>query len=221
MKRLFLLFFILALLVIIPFLIWGESMEASMSMENTVTTLRESGRWAWAAGIGLLWIDLFLPVLGTVVMSALGLIYGPVPGAFLSLAGSMGAGLIAYGLSRLLGRRAAVWVVGEKGLEEGERLFRGEAGGWLVALSRWMPILPEVMACMAGLARMPFPRFFLALLAGSAPLCLVFSWIGAQGEDSPGWTLLVSAGLPPVLWSLFRIPIRRLSAFRRDARGRK
>lgn len=211
MKRLFLLFLVLALLVLIPFLIWGEDIETTMSIENTVETLQGLGGWAWAVGIGLLWIDLFLPILGTVVMSALGLIYGPVIGALIALVGSLAAGLTAYGLARILGRKAALWLVGEKGLAEGERLFQGNPGGWLIALSRWMPILPEVMACMAGLSRMSFPRFLAALIAGSLPLCVVFAWIGSRGEDSPVWTLILSAGLPPILWLLFDQLIRRLS----------
>lgn len=212
MKRLLLLFLGLALLVVIPFLIWGGQIEESMSIENTVQTLRGAGSWAWAAGIGLLWIDLLLPILGTVVMSALGLIYGPLLGGLFACIGSLGAGVIAYGLCRLLGRRAACRLIGEKGLREGERLFQGETGGWLVALSRWMPVLPEVMACMAGLSRMPFLRFFLALAAGSIPMCVVFAWIGSRGETSPGWTLAISAGLPPLIWALLRLPLQRLAA---------
>jgi len=211
MKRLFLLFLILALLVLIPFLIWGEDIESKMSIESTVESMQGWGSWAWALGIGLLWIDLFLPILGTVVMSALGLIYGPALGALIALVGAMSAGLTAYGLARVLGRKAAVWLVGEKGLEEGERLFRGSAGGWLIALSRWMPILPEVMACMAGLSRMPFLRFVAALVAGSLPLCLVFAWIGSRGGESPIWTLILSAGLPPLIWLVLDRWIRRLS----------
>lgn len=211
MKRLFLLFLVLALLVLIPFLIWGDDFEASMSIEKTVETLQDSGAWAWAVGIGLLWIDLFLPILGTVVMSALGLVYGPMLGALIALIGSLAAGLTAYGLARLLGRRAVLWLVGEKGLLEGERLFQGNPGGWLIALSRWMPILPEVMACMAGLSKMPFSRFLAALVAGSLPLCVVFAWIGSRGEESPIWTLILSAGLPPALWLLLDRLIRKLS----------
>jgi uncharacterized membrane protein YdjX (TVP38/TMEM64 family) len=182
-----------------------------MSIESTVESMQGWGSWAWALGIGLLWIDLFLPILGTVVMSALGLIYGPALGALIALVGAMSAGLTAYGLARVLGRKAAVWLVGEKGLEEGERLFRGSAGGWLIALSRWMPILPEVMACMAGLSRMPFLRFVAALVAGSLPLCLVFAWIGSRGDESPIWTLILSAGLPPLIWLVLDRWIRRLS----------
>ena len=151
----------LAALVLIPFLIWGDELEAKMSMEATVAWLRSTGSWAWAAGLGFLVIDLFLPILGTVVMSALGLVYGWFIGGLLSAFGSIGPGLLAYGLCRRLGRRAAGWLAGEEGLRQGERIFRAETGGWLVAMSRWMPLLPEVVACLAGISRMPFRRFLL------------------------------------------------------------
>ena len=79
-------------------MIWGDWFEESMSLENTVEWLQSAGSWGWAAGIGLLLIDLLLPVLGTVVMSALGLIYGWWWGGVISAIGSVGAGLLAYGL---------------------------------------------------------------------------------------------------------------------------
>lgn len=204
MKRLLIIFVILALLVIIPFVIFGERIESRMSLDNTVAFLTRQGQWAWAAGVGLLIIDLFLPVLGTVVMSALGLVYGWFAGGLLASAGSIGAGLVAYGLCRGCGRGMARRIAGDKGLEEGERLFRSEAGGWMIALSRWMPILPEVMACMAGLTRMPPGRFAAALSCGSVPLGFTYAAIGAAGLQRPVTTLLLSACLPPLIWLILR-----------------
>ncbi len=204
MKRLLLIFFLLALLVVGPFLIWGSCFEQVMSLESTVAGLRSTGDWAWAAGLGLLIIDLFLPILGTVVMSALGLVYGWFWGGLISGVGATGAGLLAYGLSRKLGRKAAQALTGEDGLTEGERLFQGEAGGWLVAFSRWMPVLPEVVACLAGLSRMPFKRFSGALCAGCFPMGWVFAWIGSTGNHQPVLALSLSAGLPPLIWGIFR-----------------
>lgn len=205
MKRLFLIFLILATMVIVPFLIWGSQVEESMSLENTVSWLRSTGNWAWAAGIGLLIIDLFLPILGTVVMSALGLVYGWFIGGLLSALGSIAAGLLAYGLAHKLGRKAVLWLTGENGLAEGERLFHGETGGWLVAFSRWMPVLPEVVACLAGITKMPFKRFFAALCAGCFPMGFIFAWIGETGNDQPMIALILSAGLPPLIWGAFRL----------------
>lgn len=209
MKRLFLIFLVLATMVIVPFLIWGGQVEESMSLENTVSWLRSTGNWAWAAGIGLLIIDLFLPILGTVVMSALGLVYGWFIGGLLSALGSIAAGLLAYGLAHKLGRKAVLWLTGESGLAEGERLFHGETGGWLVAFSRWMPVLPEVVACLAGITKMPFKRFFAALCAGCFPMGFIFAWIGETGNDQPVITLILSAGLPPLIWGAFRLIYRK------------
>ena len=211
MKRLFLIFLVLATMVIVPFLIWGSQVEESMSLENTVSWLRSTGNWAWAAGIGLLIIDLFFPILGTVVMSALGLVYGWFIGGLLSALGSIAAGLLAYGLAHKIGRKAVLWLTGENGLAEGERLFHGETGGWLVAFSRWMPVLPEVVACLAGITKMPFKRFFAALCAGCFPMGFIFAWIGETGNDQPVIALILSAGLPPLIWGAFRLLYRKKS----------
>ncbi|MDF1826526.1 MAG: VTT domain-containing protein [Verrucomicrobiales bacterium] len=210
MKRLFLLFIVLALLVVVPFLIWGDRFEGTMTHGNMVDWMRSAGSWAWALGIGLLLIDLFLPIPGTVVMSALGLVYGWFTGGLLSAIGSMAAGILAYWLCRKLGRRAARWLASDEGIAEGEQLFTGETGGWLVALSRWMPVLAEVVACMAGLSRMDFRRFFAALCVGSIPMGFVFAWIGHAGEDTPGTALLLSAVLPPLIWGFFRLIYLRI-----------
>ncbi len=211
MKRLFLIFLSLALLVIVPFAIWGDDFEDSMTLEGTVAAMKSWGAWAWAAGIGLLLADLFLPILGTVVMSALGLVYGWFLGGLIASFGSVGAGLLAYGLARKLGRHAVRWVAGENGLVEGERLFGSDAGGWVVALSRWLPVFPEVVACMAGIARMPLGKFTAALCAGSIPMAFVFSWIGHAGKEMPVMALGLSAGLPPLIWAVVRLIYRRRS----------
>ncbi len=105
-------------------------------------------------------------------------------------------------------RQAAEWIAGREDLARGERLFGGAAGGWIVALSRWLPVMPEVVACLAGLARMPFPRFAVALCCGSVPLAFTFAWIGASGHDHPVLALLLSAFLPPVLWVSVRPFVR-------------
>jgi len=82
--------------------------------------------------------------------------------------------------------------------------FFGRSGGWAVVLSRWLPILPEVIACMAGLARMPFGMFLAALLCGSVPMALVFAWLGHAGAESPAVAVAASALLPVLLWAAIR-----------------
>jgi uncharacterized membrane protein YdjX (TVP38/TMEM64 family) len=184
-----------------PWLIWGEAFDRSFSLGGTLTWLRELGPWAAAAGVGLLVADIALPIPSTIVMSALGATYGFWVGSLLSILGSMLAGLTAYGLARWAGRPAAIWIAGEDSLVRTDELF-ARGGAWLVLTSRWLPILPEAVACLAGLARMPFRTFFWALTVGSVPLGLTFAWIGTLTEDREGLALALSAGLPIGAWLL-------------------
>jgi uncharacterized membrane protein YdjX (TVP38/TMEM64 family) len=132
-------------------------------------------------------------------MAALGFVYGPVAGGLIATLGSFLSGALAYLLCRRFGRLAATRLLGPLQLVEAERLFAG-VGGWLVVLSRWLPVFPEVIACMAGLARMrPLP-FFVALACGSAPLGFAFAAIGHAGVDHPALAIALSAVLPPLLW---------------------
>ena len=197
--RLLWLFLGLAVLFLTPFLIWGGSLEATFSLEGSVAWLQSFDKWAWLAGILLLMGDLFLPIPGTVIMSALGLVYGTVLGGLIAFVGSFLSGALSYGLCRMLGRGAARRLLGAKDLEKGERLF-SNVGGWIVVMSRWLPLFPEVVACMAGLTRMPATVFLFALACGSLPLALVFAAVGQAGSINPMFALILSAGLPAVLW---------------------
>ena len=201
--RLVIVFLGLALLFTVPFLIWGDGFERTFSVEGTGTWLGSFGAWAWMAAIGLLCADLVLPVPATAVISALGYQYGVVAGALIGAGGSFLAGLLAYSICRLVGPRAAVWIVGERDLERGER-FLGRLGGWAVAVSRWMPLLPEVVACLAGMVRMRFGVFCAALACGSVPMALTFAAVGASGERHPTLAIVLSAVVPVILWPVAR-----------------
>ena len=161
--RLVFLFVGMAVVFLAVWMIWGGSWDERFTLEGTVAWLEGTGSWAWAAGIGLLIADLVLPMPGTIVMAALGYVYGPWLG-----------GLLAF----------------------------GTGGGWVVALSRSLPILPEVVSCMAGISRMPFGRFLLASVCGNLPLAFAFGFIGASGKNAPWWAIAASIGVPAVLWLL-------------------
>lgn len=197
--RLLWIFIGLGVLFTIPFLLWGDAMELAFSSEAAITWLQGFESWAWAAAIGLLFLDFILPVPGTAVMSALGYVYGPIAGGLIASGGSILAGWFAYGLCRLLGPRAAVKLLGQKDYQRGVTLF-SEAGGWIVAISRWLPLIPEIVACMAGLTRMSPLKFTLALACGSIPLGFVFAYIGSTGSSNPTLAIILSAGIPPILW---------------------
>lgn len=207
--RLLLIFLFLATLVLIPFGIWGDTLTEMFSQQGSIDWMNQFGNWAWAAGILLLLADLFLPIPGTVVMSALGYLYGPIVGGLIASVGSFLSGGFAYGLCRLTGRNGAKWLLGEKDLLRGERIF-SNVGGWIVAISRWLPVFPEVVSCMAGLSSMPIWPFLIALACGSLPLGFTFAYIGFAGIENPVLAIGLSAGLPPVLWLIGQFFMRKM-----------
>lgn len=209
-SRLWLLVLALLGLIGTPFVIWGGWFEKALSLEGAKAWLESLGPWSWLGGVVLLVGDLVLPIPGTVVMSALGLVQGWFWGGVSSASGSVLSAVIAYGLCRWLGRGVAVRLAGEDGLTRGEALFEGGRGGWIVALSRWMPVLPEAVACLAGLARMPFRLFLIAVVCGAVPLGFIFAAIGASGVERPGLALALSALIPAALYAAAAIVLRKL-----------
>lgn len=185
--------------IIVPFVIWGAQFDQTLSLKGARAWMEGYGTWAWAAGIALLIADIALPVPSTVVMSALGWMYGWWMGGLISAAGSMLSGIIAYAACRWLGRGAARRIAGAEGLRRGEEIFE-QRGGWLVALSRWMPVLPEAVACLAGLSSMRWRVFLPALACGSLPTGFVFAAIGHLGQSEPAWAFALSAIVPVLLW---------------------
>jgi uncharacterized membrane protein YdjX (TVP38/TMEM64 family) len=208
--RLALTFLAFALIITIPFLIWGDWFERMFTGDALQHWLASYGRtWGWLAAVLLLVMDLFLPVPGTAVMSGLGYVYGAVAGGIAAAAGSFLSGALAYGLCRYCGEPMARRLLGAKGLEQGTKLFAGGGGGFIVAGSRCLPLLPEIVACMAGLTGMPAARFFTALACGSIPVGFVFAWIGAAGRDAPGLAIGLSVLVPVLLYGAALLVLRR------------
>lgn len=201
---------ILAVVLCLPFLIWGDQFMQWFTGDAAIQWIRGWGAWGWLAVIGLLMSDLFLPIPATPVMSAAGFLYGTWIGGLVSAVGSIAAGLLGYWLCRGFGRGIALRLTGETELAENETLFR-KRGPWIVAASRWLPLLPEVISCLAGLTRMPAPTFTLALICGSVPMSFVYAAIGAAGQENPKLAIGLSVLVPPVLWAVVRLFTRRRS----------
>ena len=70
--------------------IWGGDMEDRFTLEGSVAYLERSEGHAWLMGWGLLVSDVLMPIPGTVVMSALGYIYGTLLGGLLAATGRTG-----------------------------------------------------------------------------------------------------------------------------------
>lgn len=190
MKRTLAVFFGFLIFGLILFLLIGDAVVDEGWLES-------HGRWMWLAATALFIADIFIPIPTTVILTELGHSYGPLAGGLIGTLGVTLSGLTAYGLTRGLGPGFARWLLGDE-LEKAETFFR-EKGPFAVACSRWLPLLPEAISCMAGLARMPFKIYIAALVCGTLPMCLVYSSI-AVVSDLKVVTLLLSALLPIPIW---------------------
>jgi uncharacterized membrane protein YdjX (TVP38/TMEM64 family) len=176
---------------------------------EVVLMLREYGSWAWALGIVLIWGDLVLPIPQTVVITALGLIYGTLLGGVLGSVALITGSFLGYFLMLTSARRFIQRFIRGRSLEKIENVFE-RRGAWAIVLTRSLPYsVPEVTVFLAGLARMPVGKFAVAVSVGSVPTAFVFAGIGAGWADEPIAALTVSYVLPilllPIVLYLMRV----------------
>jgi uncharacterized membrane protein YdjX (TVP38/TMEM64 family) len=186
------------------------SMPETKEAAELVDQLRQYGDWAWAVGILLIWADLFLPVPQTVVVAALGIVYGPVLGGVIGAVGLISGSWLGFALTFTSARPFLLRVAGETSLSRMEKLF-DRAGAWAIILSRSLPYsIPEVLVLVAGLAGMPWRKFLLAVIIGCTPTGFVFAAIGAGWSDQPVVALLISYVLPIILLPFAMAIINRI-----------
>jgi uncharacterized membrane protein YdjX (TVP38/TMEM64 family) len=145
--------------------------------------LREQSAAVAAVGISLLVVDAVLPVASSVVMVALGSLFGVAGGAALSILGGMGNLVLAAALGRQ-GRARLERIVGDDGGRLADLLDR--YGMAAIIASRPIPLIAESTAIMAGAAGMAWWRLVLGGLAGMVPIAFVYGIAGDRGSQANG-----------------------------------
>lgn len=179
-------------------------MEALLSWLRDLPE-RSGGRWLIAGLVlALLAVDLLLPVPSQPIMLAAGATLGAMWGGLVSAVGLQLAVMLGYGVCRVGGRRMF-----DRLVEPGER-DRLDAGlktyGLLtLAVVRGLPILPEVAACLAGLARVSMWRFFTLFAIVNVPFAFLHAGAGAHSTWVQPWpAILVGLGVPGIAMAVYR-----------------
>jgi uncharacterized membrane protein YdjX (TVP38/TMEM64 family) len=206
--RLVLLIAIVLAVLAVPAVLLGERFENQLDGAKALEFVRAQGPWGAAAGVGLIVADLVVPLPSPAVMAAMGLIYGPVLGGAIASFGSFLAALVGYTLCRAIGPRAASWIAGPRQIERLSEFFERNGMG-AIAVSRFLPAVPEVLACLAGLTRMPFGRFCTGNLIGSVLVGFINAYFGARGETDPASTVAVVVVAPYVALPIFLYVLAR------------
>lgn len=155
---------------------------------------------------GLLAADLFIPVPSSVLMTLSGYFCGWPAGAAVSFLGAMCSAVVGFALCRRFGSRAFRRIIGN---DESDRVARmlERYGAWAIILSRSVPMLTEIMSCVAGLGNMRFRNFLALSAAGTLPVCVVYAWAGAECGDTQGmgWAVLIAFVIPAAGFALIRL----------------
>jgi uncharacterized membrane protein YdjX (TVP38/TMEM64 family) len=154
-----------------------------------------------SAIVFILAIDIFIavPTLTTCILS--GYFLGFIWGGLAASIGLLSAGLIGYWLSRSLGEKVLKIIIRSAEKREEAKATFGQYGLAMIMLSRSSPIFSEVCACMAGMTRMKFTKFFLAWSINSIPYALIAAYSGSISSfENPKPAIYTIIGLYLVLW---------------------
>lgn len=166
--------------------------------------LGTGGPLAALAGVGLLVVDVVLPVPSSLVMVAHGALFGLWPGMALSLIGSVGASLVAFVLGRSASPAIERFVTPEEYRRAGALLERW--GVLAIVVTRPVPILAETVSILAGASPLAWTQVALASVLGVLPAAFLYALAGAMAV-SVGSELLVFGVvllITGVLWWLGR-----------------
>lgn len=144
---------------------------------------RALGWWAPLGHIVLFAAGTVLFAPGSIFGLVGGVLFGPLWGTLLNLAGAMIGATAAFLVARYA---AADWVRARTGPRI-ERLITGvEAEGWrFVALMRLVPLLPfNLLNYALGLTRISVSQYVLTSLVAMAPGTLAFTWLGHAGRQA-------------------------------------
>lgn len=150
----------------------------------------------------LLFADLFIAVPTLTVIALSGYFMGFQYGAITSFVGLLLAGVTGYGLSNIFGEKIFGFILKKEiSRQEAKNTFR-QHSFIMILLSRAMPILPEVTACLAGMTKMKFSKFILAWVISTVPYILIISYAGSISSiENPKPTIYTAIGTSATLWA--------------------
>lgn len=154
---------------------------------------------------GLLIADLFLPVPSSLLMMLSGFFTGLFWGSVINIVGSVGSAALGFWLCRILGKNFFEKITGKKDVERIKHFFDSH-GIWAILLSRSVPLLTEVISCLAGLSPMLFRKFIIYTSCATIPVCIVYAYLGSLGQkniSNIGMPVIIALLLPGIGFGVY------------------
>lgn len=183
---------LLLLVVLLPFGLFGESLEAWTA--TFIATTRDQPVFTGLV-LGLLLVsDILLPVPSSIVSTAAGFLLGFFGGLLTSFLGMSVGSLLGYWLGKRAGRGAATWIVGGQELER-FRVIAQRWGVWGIIIARPIPVLAEVSAFAAGIGGMDLKQYLLLSSLANLGISAVYAATGAFAASSDAFFFAFGASL--------------------------
>lgn len=180
-QRLCVTIFILGLLIGLALLWKVTPLAQYASTEKIVALLQQirSSPWAIPVTMGLYLIGglIFFPI--NILTAATAIAFGPLPGAIISMAGSMLGAAVGFLVGRWLGLRSLRIFLGALPEKAAQYAKNSNIAG--ITMLRLIPIAPFGTINMAlGVANVPFRTYLIGTFLGLLPGKLVVVFLGAS-----------------------------------------
>ncbi|MEZ6059635.1 MAG: VTT domain-containing protein [Planctomycetaceae bacterium] len=162
----------------IVFDLFGRDINAAARIDLLKDYFRQFGAFAPLVYFVFVTIEVVVaPIPGLMLYAPGGIIFGPVTGGAIALAGNVAGAGIACSVARTFGHGLLARWFEPAGLERVQRAVE-KRGGWLILLLRLNPLTSsDIVSWAAGLTRIPVWRVMFATAFGMAPLCFAQAWL--------------------------------------------
>ena len=195
---------------------------SKLLVENVFGFSFESWAREWMAGagtpaaavvVGLLALDIFIPVPSSIIMILSGAAFGVVWGSLLAFAGSIGGEWLGFELARKYGTALSNRFIGDASERRRLNDVLMTHGAAAIVVTRALPVVMETMSIVAGLSLMRRTTFLIASAIGTAPIVVVYAYAGAKSRETgslvPAIVMLIAVAAGGWIWYRAAISQRR------------
>jgi uncharacterized membrane protein YdjX (TVP38/TMEM64 family) len=166
--------------------------------------MADAGVSGAAVVIGLLAVDIFIPVPSSIIMVLSGAAFGVAWGSLLAFVGSIGGEWLGFELARRYGTSLSARFIGDEAERRRMNDLLATHGAAAIAVTRALPVVMETMSIVAGLSPMRRRTFLIASAIGTAPIVVVYAYAGAMSRETgslvPAIVILIAVAAAGWVW---------------------
>ena len=192
--RILLVVFSLAILFVAIFLVlhFTGLLDKLNSVDKVRELIQTTGFWGKLIFVVLQFLQVtFIPIPSTILTIAGAIVFGPLQGSLLSLAGILFGSSIAFLLGRTCGKKLVAFMVGQEICDKWTGILSKAKYSFFIMML--LPMFPDDVLCLvAGLTNMTW-RFFIITNLITRPIGIFWTSYLGSGEIIPysGWGLIV------------------------------